>query len=118
VAGEEESPATVTAGVEKTEPAKNVESDVIDYPEFADPPKPKAEYIHVGGPQHKLIEAKIGESGIDRKELQEYLYHINKLQLVSDRPSFTTLTVENANKLIDKWDATMKAYHIWKDKQK
>jgi hypothetical protein len=110
-----EMPTEKTEPVKAKEPPPTVETaveDVPEYPEFAKAPVVDA-ILEMDSPQHKLIEAKINESGIDRDSLKEYLYHIGKLELKGDKPSFSTITVANASKLLDKWDITVKAHDNW-----
>ncbi len=80
-------------------------------------PKPESETLDPASPLHKMIEAKIAESGVNRDLLKQYLFSIGKIELKDEKPSFNTMTRDNANKMVDKWDVTMKAFDAWCKKQ-
>ena len=63
---------------------------------------------------HKQIEVKIGEANLNRDMFKQYLLTIGKIDFLEEKPSFKTMTIENAQKMIDTWDATMKSYEKWR----
>jgi len=70
-----------------------------------------------GSDLHKQIEAKIGEAGINRELLKQYLFDKGKIGIKDDRPSLTTMTIENAEKMIKAWGAVLRSYEEWRMKQ-
>jgi len=77
----------------------------------------KGDSLKPGSPLHKLIEAKINEAKIDRANFKEWLYGMGWLELVDEKPSFSTITDKHAKYLVDKWESATKTYNEWKAKQ-
>ncbi len=107
--------------LKKNEPPFDVEPSDAGSKLATEPPKtaskPQSEPLDPGSSLHKMIEAKIAESGVNRDLLKQYLFSIGKIELKDDKPSFSTMTHENAGKMVDNWEKTIKAYETWRKKQ-
>lgn len=100
----------------KREEKKKPSEAVPEYPEFQTQEE-KQTFLNPTSILHKMIEAKIAESGVNRDLLKQYLFSIGKIELKDDKPSFNTMTQENAGKMVDNWDKTIKLFKAWRKKQ-
>ena len=98
---------------EQSSPAMPDNLSLIPPAPSPDAPEPP-QLLLSGSPLHKKIEAKIGEENINRDMFKNYLLDIGKIGFLDEKPSFKTMTIENAQKMLDKWEATLKAFERWR----
>jgi hypothetical protein len=66
---------------------------------------------------HKTIEALIVEYQIPRELFKQWLLEKKKIGFKDDRPSFSTMSVVDAKKLVEKWNTAMTSFQGWLKKQ-
>lgn len=83
------------------------------------PPDPKdnGQFLKDSPALKKKIEAMIGEAGLDRNMVKQWLFHANKIGLVNEAPSMNTMSVKDALAMVDRWDVTVTAFKNWIAKQ-
>lgn len=83
------------------------------------PPDPKSngQFLSDNPALKKKIEAMIGEAGLDRNMVKQWLFHANKIGLVNEAPSMNTMSIKDAQAMVDKWDVTVTAFKNWIAKQ-
>lgn len=64
------------------------------------------------------VDEKISSEGIDQSMFVEWLYAINKIKGFDDGPELASMTIEDAEKMLGNWTATMKSYTTWIEKKK
>ena len=92
--------------IEDAEPLSATPTPPPDAPE---PPQ----MLIPGSLLHKQIEAKIGEANIDRELFKNWLLDKGKIGFLDGKPSFKAMTEVDAQKMVDVWDATLKAFERW-----
>jgi hypothetical protein len=70
-----------------------------------------------GSALHKTIEGLIVQYEINRDMFKGWLMTKNKIGLKDDRPSFSTMSVADANAMILKWNAVVTSYQKYLKKQ-
>jgi hypothetical protein len=104
----------------KPEPPK-VDGMGEPLPDITEPEIPPVEqpttFLTNDSPVKKAIEVKLTDYSVNRDQFKAYLMEIKKIGLRDERPSFLTMTVTDASKLLDKWNKTMEAYQKWLSKQ-
>jgi hypothetical protein len=66
---------------------------------------------------HKTIEALIVEYQVPRELFKQWLLEKKKIGFKDDRPSFSTMSVVDAKKMVEKWNAAMNSFQNWLKKQ-
>jgi phage recombination protein Bet len=69
------------------------------------------------GALHKTIEALIVEYQVNRELFKNWLLSKGKIGLKDDRPSFSTMKLSEAQKMVEKWNAVNTSYQKWIVKQ-
>lgn len=67
-------------------------------------------------PLKKQIEVSISEAKINRELFKEWLFSIGKIQLKDEKPSLSTMTIEDARYTMNNWTKAQKAYQDWRKK--
>jgi hypothetical protein len=74
-------------------------------------------FLTADHPTHITIEQKIKDYQINRETFKVWLVEKKKIGFRDDRPSFTTMTVTDANKMLAQWNAVATQYQNWMKKQ-
>jgi recombination protein RecT len=82
------------------------DSDIVDV-------EPEVKLLEMNSPLHKAIEAMVGENKWDRDSVHEYLLQKGKIAIVDGKPSFGTMTEEDARNWLDKKAEFAEAYQAW-----
>ena len=91
---------------------------LADIPEPEIPPEEQpTTFLEAGTSLHKTIEQKIKDYQINRDQFKAWLMEKKKIGLRDERPSFMTMTVTDANKMLEKWNTVMTQYQGWLKKQ-
>jgi hypothetical protein len=91
---------------------------LTDIPEPEIPPAEQpTTFLEAGTSLHKTIEQKIKDYQINRDQFKAWLMEKKKIGLRDERPSFMTMTVTDANKMLEKWNTVMTQYQGWLKKQ-
>jgi hypothetical protein len=92
-----------------------------DLPDVPEPVIPLEEqpttFLDSGSALHKTIEAKIADYQINRETFKVWLIEVKKIGFKDERPSFSTMTVADASKMLDKWNTVVTSYQKWLKKQ-
>jgi hypothetical protein len=92
-----------------------------DLPDVPEPVIPLEEqpttFLESGSALHKTIEAKIADYQINRETFKVWLIEVKKIGFKDERPSFSTMTVADASKMLDKWNTVVTSYQKWLKKQ-
>jgi len=70
-----------------------------------------------GSTLHKTIEGLIVEYQIEREIFKQWLVAKNKIGFKGERPSLSTMSIEDAKNMVLKWNPTVMAYNKWLLKQ-
>lgn len=82
-----------------------------EYPEF------EKDSIPVGTELRTKVDGLIESAGIDKKEFKQWLAEKGKIGKKFGNPSLSTMSVENAQKMVAAWDKTLAAFNLWVDKK-
>lgn len=85
-----------------------------EYPEFTEPEK---DHLPVGTELRTRVDGMIADNGIDAKEFKAWLASIGKIGKKYGNPSLSTMSIEAAENMVKKWDATVKAFNLYVDKK-
>ena len=110
-----EDPKQKKSEVKKTEHKlpNNVGEDIPD--KLGDPPLDgKSLTLTPNMPLKKRIEVLITESGINRDLFKEWLYAKGHIELKDEKASLSTMKVEFAEKLVENWEPSVKAFNKWR----
>lgn len=101
--------------------------EVKSKPTKAEPPKPKPapqkeEYpefdkdpLPVGTELRTRVDGLIEESKIDKQEFKAWLSEKGKIGKKFGNPSLSTMSIENAEKMVATWEKVMQAFSKWVD---
>jgi hypothetical protein len=115
----EDTPAKVYLLQGKEQPkVDGMGEPLTDIPEPEIPPAEQpTTFLEAGTSLHKTIEQKIKDYQINRDQFKAWLMEKKKIGLRDERPSFMTMTVTDANKMLEKWNTVMTQYQTWLSKQ-
>jgi len=76
-----------------------------------------SEPLAVGTELRTKVDGLIAEAGIDTKELKVWLFGAKKIKTKFGHPSLSSMSVDEANKMVEKWPEVVKKFNLWIDKQ-
>jgi hypothetical protein len=108
----------LTANLASSPAVDGMGEPLTDIPEPEIPPaEMPTTFLEAGTSLHKTIEQKIKDYQINRDQFKAWLMEKKKIGLRDERPSFLTMTVTDANKMLEKWNTVMTQYQTWLSKQ-
>jgi hypothetical protein len=81
------------------------------------PQEDESDPLPVGTELRTKVDGLIADAGIDAKEFKAWLAACKKVGVKFGHPSLSTMKVKDAEAMVAKWDATVKAFNLYVDKK-